>query len=206
MTSSPRKQRRIAVVDGPPSLAIMGATATIGLCRPNAHNRIDPDDIPVIRKHLDAIARRAQIRVLVFTGTGNATFSSGFTVDAIADRLDRSFEDLLDTIEQFPLPTLCALNGSVYGGATDLALCCDFRIGVRGSRMFMPAAKFGLHYYPGGLRRYVTVLGLAQAKRLFLTAQTIDAEEMLRVGFLTELVARGALAAKVEKPKLHFRN
>jgi enoyl-CoA hydratase/carnithine racemase len=63
--------------------------------------------------------------------------------------------------------------------------------------MFMPAARFGLHYYPGGLRRYVTVLGIAQAKRLFLTAQTLDAEEMLRVGFLTELVSKRALAARV---------
>ena len=135
--------------------------------------------------------------MLVLTGTGNATFSSGFTVDAIANRLDRSFEDLLDTVEQFPLPTLCALNGSVYGGATDLALCCDFRIGVHGSRMFMPAARFGLHYYPGGLRRYVTVLGVAQAKRLFLTAQTLDALEMLRAGFLTELVYKRALGTKV---------
>jgi enoyl-CoA hydratase/carnithine racemase len=197
MTSSSRKPRRIPIIDGPPSMEIVGAAATIRLCRPNAHNRIDPDDIFVMRAHLDAIARHPEVRVLVFTGTGQATFSSGFTVDAIADRLDRSFEDLLDAIERFSLPTLCALNGSVYGGATDLALCCDFRIGVRGSRMFMPAAKFGLHYYPGGLRRFITVLGIAQAKRLFLTAQTLDAEEMLRVGFLTELVTSRALAAKV---------
>jgi enoyl-CoA hydratase/carnithine racemase len=63
--------------------------------------------------------------------------------------------------------------------------------------MFMPAARFGLHYYPGGLRRYVAALGLTQAKRLFLTAQTLNAVEMLRIGFLTELVARGALGAKV---------
>ena len=61
----------------------------------------------------------------------------------------------------------------------------------------MPAARFALHYYPGGLRRYVAALGLAQAKRLFLTAQTLNAEEMLRVGFLTELVEREALQAKV---------
>src|SRR5436309_6830296 len=113
MTSSPRRQRRIPVVDGPPSLEIDEATATIRLCRPGAHNRIDPDDIPVIRAHLESIATRSEIRMLVFTGTGNATFSSGFTVHAIADRLDRSFEDLLDAIERFPLPTLCALNGSV---------------------------------------------------------------------------------------------
>ena len=197
MTSMPRAKRRSQTIDRPPVLRIAGAAATIRLCRPGAHNRIDPDDIPVLRGQLDAIARRDDVRLLVFTGTGATTFSSGFTIDAIADRLDRSFENLLDAIEQFPLPTLCALNGSVYGGATDLALCCDFRIGVRGSRMFMPAARFGLHYYPGGLRRYVTALGVAQAKRLFLTAQTLDADEMLRTGFLTELVPKRALAAKV---------
>ena len=197
MTTGPRKQRRAPAIDEPPRLEVAGNAVTIRLCRPGAHNRIDPDDIPVIRAHLDAVVRRGDARVLVFTGTGSSTFSSGFTVDAIADRLDRSFEDLLDAIEQFPLPTLCALNGSVYGGATDLALCCDFRIGVHGARMFMPAAKFGLHYYPGGLRRYVTVLGVAQAKRLFMTAQTLAADEMLRIGFLTELVAAESFAAKV---------
>jgi enoyl-CoA hydratase/carnithine racemase len=197
MTTTPRQQRRGPAIDGPPRLEGAGAALTIRLCRPGAHNRIDPDDISVMRAHLDAVVRRDDARMLVFTGTGDSTFSSGFTVDAIADRLDRSFEDLLHAIEQFPLPTLCALNGSVYGGATDLALCCDFRIGVHGARMFMPAAKFGLHYYPGGLRRYVTVLGIAQAKRLFMTAQTIAADEMLRIGFLTELVAADLLAAKV---------
>ncbi|HYK64761.1 MAG TPA: enoyl-CoA hydratase/isomerase family protein [Patescibacteria group bacterium] len=171
--------------------------ATIRLCRPAAHNRIDPDDIAVLRDHLRRIATSDGVRAVVITGTGDVTFSSGYTVDAIVERLDRTFEDLLDAVESFPLPTICALNGSVYGGATDLALCCDFRIGVRGMRMFMPAAKFGLHYYPGGMRRYVAALGLAHAKRLFLTAQTLSDTEMLRIGFLTELVERRALWNRV---------
>jgi len=191
--------RRADSADRAPDLEIGNAVATIRFQRPRAHNRIDPDDIPVIRGHLQKLSATEEIRALVFTGSGAVTFSSGFTIDAILDRLDRSFEDLLDAIESFPLPTLCALNGSVYGGATDLALCCDFRIGVRGSRMFMPAARFGLHYYPGGLRRYVAALGATQAKRLFLTAQTVHAEEMLRMGFLTELVEREALQAKVDE-------
>jgi len=180
-------------------LRIDGDVATLRLARPAEHNRIDPDDLPVLRAHLETVLDTRGMRALVITGSGSRTFSSGYTVDAIADRLDRGFEDMLDAVERFPLPTLCALNGSVYGGATDLALCCDFRIGVSGSRMFMPSARFGLHYYPGGLRRYVALLGAAQAKRLFLTAQTIDADEMLRIGFLTELVAKKTLAAKVDE-------
>jgi enoyl-CoA hydratase/carnithine racemase len=54
--------------------------------------------------------------------------------------------------------------------------------------MFMPAAKLGLHFYPGGMVRYITRLGLNQAKRLFLTAEKIEAAEMKEIGFLTELV------------------
>jgi enoyl-CoA hydratase/carnithine racemase len=62
--------------------------------------------------------------------------------------------------------------------------------------MFMPAARIGLHYYPDGMRRYVRELGLAQAKRLFLTGMAIDAAEMLRIGFLTELVKPAELVAR----------
>jgi enoyl-CoA hydratase/carnithine racemase len=186
-----------ASADGPPSLTLADGVATIRLSRPSAHNRIDPDDVPLLQAQLEAVDAEPSARVLVITGTGTRTFSSGYTVDAIVGRLDRRFEDMLDQLERFRLPTIAALNGSVYGGATDLALCCDVRIGVIGSRMFMPAARFGLHYYPGGLRRYVNVLGLAQAKRLFLTAQTIDAGEMLRIGFLTERVAPARLHRRV---------
>jgi enoyl-CoA hydratase/carnithine racemase len=188
----------LPAAEGPPTLEVDGEVATIRLRRPTEHNRIDPDDVAIIRAYLDSGKLYPRARALVFTGTGETTFSSGYTVDAIVGRLDRNFEELLDAIERFPLPTICALNGSVYGGATDLALCCDFRLGVRGTRMFIPAAKFGLHYYPGGLRRAVAALGAAQAKRIFLTAQTIDADEMLRIGFLTELLDRGELTRRVE--------
>ncbi|MGJ7915817.1 enoyl-CoA hydratase/isomerase family protein [Massilia sp. LXY-6] len=183
--------------DDVPRLVINGAVATVTLRRPRQHNRIDPGDIAVLQRHFDTVEAASAVRVLVLTGTGDKTFSSGYTIDAIVEKLDRSFEDLLDRLEDFPLPTICALNGSVYGGATDLALCCDYRIGVHGTRMFMPAAKFGLHYYPGGMRRYLTQLGLAHTKRLFLGAQTIEADEMWRIGFLTELVQAGELGQRV---------
>ena len=179
--------------EGPPSLAINEGVATVRFERPREHNRIDPDDIPVLRAHVERAALDATVRVVVFTGAGGRTFSSGFTIEAILGRLDRSFEDLLDAIERLPMPTIAVINGGVYGGATDLALCCDMRIGVSGSRMFMPAARFGLHYYPGGLRRYVSAVGVAQAKRIFLTARTLKADEMLRIGFLTDLVPRRRL-------------
>ena len=184
-------------IDGSPAMAVDGVRATITLRRPAEHNRIDPDDIGVVMEHLDAVERQPGVALLVLTGSGTKTFCSGYTIEAIQSRLDYRFESMLDRIESLPMPTLCALNGSVYGGGTDLALCCDFRIGVHGSRMFMPAARFGLHYYVGGLRRFVDRLGPVQTKKIFMTAKAIEAAEMLRIGYLTELVARGVLEQTV---------
>ncbi|AMB88150.1 hypothetical protein AWM79_23885 [Pseudomonas agarici] len=185
--------------DGVPQLTLKGAVATLTLCRPSQHNRIAPQDCDVISHHLRQLEKTPELRLLIITGSASKTFSSGYTLGAIKDQLDSRFENMLDHLERFPLPTLCVLNGSVYGGATDLALCCDLRIGLRGTRMFMPAARIGLHYYPGGIRRYVTLLGLAAAKKLFLTGLSIDDDEMLRIGFLHERVAADELEATVRR-------
>jgi methylglutaconyl-CoA hydratase len=182
-----------------PDLSVSGPRATITLRRPEEHNRIDPADLGVLLGHFASVVADPAVRVLVITGLGDRTFSSGYTIEAIRDHLGDGFERMLDTLESLPLPVICALNGSVYGGATDLALCCDFRLGIKGSRMLMPAAKIGLHYYPGGIRRYVTRLGMSAAKKLFLTALPVDAEEMLRIGFLTELVEPDQLDEEVNR-------
>ncbi|VTU45841.1 enoyl-CoA hydratase/isomerase family protein [Variovorax sp. PBL-E5] len=182
---------------GSPTLSIEGKVATLTLRRPDEHNRIDADDPQAVSQHLQEIVKHPDVAVLVLTGTGEKTFCAGYTLTQISSRLDQRFEDMLDQIEHLPIPTICAMNGSAYGGGTDLAMSCDFRIGVHGSRLFMPAAKFGLHYYPGGLRRFVERIGPAATKKIFLTAQSIDAEELLRIGYLTELVEREALDGKV---------
>jgi enoyl-CoA hydratase/carnithine racemase len=62
----------------------------------------------------------------------------------------------------------------------------------------MPAARLGLHYYPNGLRRYVSRLGLATAKRLFLLADAVPATELLALGYLDRLAAPGELDAEVQ--------
>src|SRR5258707_15829083 len=63
----------------------------------------------------------------------------------------------------------------------------------------MPAARLGLHYYKSGIGRYVSRLGVDNAKMLFLTAQKITAPEMLRIGYLTAMVPEEALDEEVDR-------
>lgn len=192
----------IAGHPGAPLATRADGRLTVRLARPAEHNRLDPLDVDALHALFAAIAAAAPAarpRWLVLTGSGERTFSSGYTLQAIRGELDDRFERMIDALESLPVPTLAALNGSVYGGATDLALACDFRIGLTGTRMFIPPARIGLHYYPGGLRRYVARLGLPAASKLMLTGQTIDDDEMLRIGFLTERVAPGELDAAIAR-------
>src|SRR6476659_2059025 len=191
----------------PPVLAISGARATIRLNRPKHLNRLQAEDLGELVRLFDRVEADPAIRVLVLTGTGRV-FSAGYDLNSVAERAVSSntgqtagsaFEVMVDRLEDLGVPTICRLNGGVYGGSTDLALACDFRIGVDTAEMFMPAARLGLHYYTSGIRRYVSRLGVDNAKKLFLTAEKIGASEMLRIGYLTAMVPLEALDEEVDR-------
>jgi enoyl-CoA hydratase/carnithine racemase len=189
-----------------PLFELDGARATIRLNRPRHLNRLQPEDLDALLKLFDRIEADSTIRTLVLTGTGRA-FSAGYDLGSIAERAANAreqtagsaFEVVVNRLEDLAVPTICRINGGVYGGSTDLALACDFRIGVDTCEMFMPAARLGLHYYKSGIRRYVSRLGLDNAKKLFLTAEKIGAAEMLRIGYLTAMVPTGALDQEVDR-------
>jgi enoyl-CoA hydratase/carnithine racemase len=180
----------LAITATSPELTIEGAIATIRLCNPSYANRLSPSDLAIIQSHINTVNHAAQVLVLRFIAEGKY-FCSGYDISSLAAESAPSslyFGETVDLIEQARPITIAAINGGVYGGGTDLCLACDFRIGSTAANMFMPAAKLGLHFYPGGMVRYITRLGLNQAKRLFLTAEKIEAAEMKEIGFLTELV------------------
>jgi enoyl-CoA hydratase/carnithine racemase len=190
-----------------PVLTLDGARATIRLNRPRHLNRLQPDDLDALLGLFDRLEADPAIRVLVLTGTGRA-FSAGYDLGSIAERAaavpaeqtaGSAFEVVANRLEDLSMPTICRLNGGVYGGSTDLALACDFRIGVDTAEMFMPAARLGLHYYTSGIKRYVSRLGADNAKKLFLTAERIEASEMLRIGYLTACVPAESLDEEVDR-------
>ncbi len=178
-------------------LNLTNAVATITLNNPKRHNALEQDDLRAFLNALEQVAAQPGLRVLVITGAGEKTFCAGVSLQQMnsGDLNTDTFEELTNRLDAFPLPTICALNGSAYGGGAEIALACDFRIGVRGSRMFVPVARFGLCYPLSGVQRYVAKLGVGPSKRLLMANETWPAEEMYRVGFLDYLVERAELNA-----------
>lgn len=190
-----------------PSLVLDGPRATITLERPEKHNLLEVEDIPRFIELIERVDAARDVRALVVTGAGAKTFCSGIAIGDIAqtDWSDNPLERLVNRLEAVRVPSICALNGSVYGGACDLALACDFRIGVEGMRLVLPAARLGLMYNMTGLKRLVERLGLNVAKRILLLAEEFDDAALLEAGYVMRLVppaelgsATDALARRLE--------
>ena len=176
-----------------------GAIATLTLDRPKRHNLLRMAEIDDLVGDLDTLDANASLRVVVITGTGSRTFSAGVDLGDILTRdwTDNPVERLADRIEAMRPVTVAALNGNVYGAAGDLALACDFRIGVEGMKLVMPPARYGLVFHESGLRRFVERLGPGTARRLFLASRDMSGDLLLETGYLDELCAVDDLDATV---------
>jgi len=184
-----------------PRLSVDGHVARIVLDRPELHNALGADDLTAFRAHLATVQADETVRVLVVTGSGDSTFCSGALLDQIAsgEMSGRIFETLTADLAGSRVPTVCALNGSAYGGGAEIALCCDFRIGVQGSRMAVPPARLGICYPASGLKRFVDAIGLSATRRLMMAGEELHAEEMLATGYLDRLVPPEELAAVTDE-------
>ena len=171
----------------------------ITLNRPESHNSLDLEAMASLRTVFNEWADQ-DVRAVVLTGTGKS-FCSGVALDVVAttDWSNNPLTALCDTIENFQAPVICAFNGGAYGGGVELAMACDFRVGVRGMKMFVPAAQIGIHYDPVGIARTVQKLGAQMARRVFLLAERFDDTALKDCAFLDYLVEADELEAETKK-------
>lgn len=179
---------------------------TLTIQREDRHNALGAEELAGLDAALDLIEQDAEIRVLIVTGEGSKTFCAGAALgDLNSGRITPDgFQRVMQRIAKLPMPTLARINGSVFGGGTELALSCDFRIGVEGTRLRVPAAAFGLCYPPAGIMRFVKTLSPGAARRMLVASETLDAQELHRIGFFDYLVAPATLDERVEELALHM--
>ncbi|MEO6509473.1 MAG: enoyl-CoA hydratase-related protein [Nocardioides sp.] len=144
------------------------------------------------------IAGDRSVRAVVVTGAGSAFCSGGntswiasdpdATVDELRTRMLPFYRDWL-ALRSLEVPTLAAVNGPAIGAGLCLALACDIRYAATSARLAAPFVRLGMH--PGMAATWLLpeVVGLAAARDLLLTGRTVDAEEALRLGLVSRVVA-----------------
>jgi enoyl-CoA hydratase/carnithine racemase len=141
-------------------------------------------------------------RCVIITGE-RTTFSAGYDIGALpetvfADEAERliahPFAAALDAIEDYPYPTVAALNGHAIGGGLELALACDLRIAAGTIALGMPPARLGLVYSHTGIRKFINTIGAPRTRELFLVGRRIDARTARAWGLVNAVAQDGRLA------------
>ena len=166
-----------------------GAIAKISLNNPTKHNALGSKELLTIRRHLIDIEKKTSVRVLVLSSTNNTTFCAGASLEELrnGDITSSDFQSMTDLLAEAKIPTICAINGNLFGGGAELALSCDFRIAIRNIKMRVPASALGLCYPISGIHRYVERLGHNAAKRILLAAESLSDSQLLEMGFVERI-------------------
>ena len=168
-----------------------GAVAAIVLCRPHRRNALDLDAWIALREAVLELQEDPQIRSVILTGA-DGTFCAGSDLDkrGSSHPLDRMrvINATAIALSEFPKPLVAKVDGFAVGAGWNMALLCDFVVAAKGAKFSQIFAKRGLSVDFGGSWILPRLVGLQQAKRLVMLAETIDAQEAYELGLVTYLV------------------
>lgn len=146
---------------------------------------------------------RLEARCVIITGE-ERTFSAGYDIGGLptgvsADEAEGRAADVfaaaLDAVQDYPYPTIAALNGHAIGGGLELALACDLRVAAEPATLGMPPARLGVVYSPAGIRRFIDTIGAPRTRELFLVGGRTDAATADRWGMVNMVVGADELPA-----------
>jgi enoyl-CoA hydratase/carnithine racemase len=130
------------------------------------------------------------LRAVVVTGAG-PSFCAGADISALSQD-DALMKEVVyeaeEALRTLPVPTVARITGHCMGGGNQIAVACDLRIADDTAMFAVPPAKLSVVYPVNSTRSLVELIGPAAAKRLIFTAQTIDANDALRIGLADAVV------------------
>ncbi len=98
---------------------------------------------------------------------------------------------LFQKLEDFPRPTIAAIEGFALGGGLELAVACDLRVASRTARVGLPEATLGIFPAAGGTFRLPRLIGFGRTKDLVFTGRIVEAEEAYALGIFERLCEPG---------------
>ncbi|WP_420312962.1 enoyl-CoA hydratase/isomerase family protein [Streptomyces sp. YS-B37] len=165
---------------------------TLTLNRPHRKNAIDAELWDTLKTALSAAGSDRTVRALVLTGAGNAFCSGADIRNGVSSEHPlyrmRTLSEVTLLLHELPIPTIAKVSGVAVGAGWSLALGCDFVVATPDTTFSQIFARRALSLDCGGSWLLPKLVGLQQAKRLVLLAETIGAAEAHSLKLVTWVV------------------
>lgn len=155
------------------------------------------------------LGRLDSARAVIFISGKPEGFIAGADIKMLArvrtaeegEALSRAGQDILNRIEQLPIPTVCAIHGATMGGGLEFALACRYRIVTSdpSTQLSLPEVQLGLIPGAGGTQRLPRLVGMEAALNMILNASKIRAEKARKMGLVHEVVPKELLLDRARR-------
>ena len=196
MTETAKTEKLLLQKDGP--------IGWITFNQPEKRNAVSQEMWQAMPEYVADLAADPAIRVVILRGAGETAFVAGADISQFKDRRRNAADEEeyrrisgagSDSLARLGKPLVAMIHGFCIGGGLGVALQCDLRIAGENARFGIPAARLGLGYRWGGVKKLVDLVGPAFAKEIFFTARQFSAAEALAMG----LVNRALPMAELEE-------
>ncbi|MFT3835750.1 MAG: enoyl-CoA hydratase/isomerase family protein [Myxococcaceae bacterium] len=180
-----------------------GGIGHLELNRPEARNAINFEMVQALHAQLDAWAQEDALKCVVLSGAGGKAFAAGADIADLRARTHREAffgvnQSLFQKVEDFPRPTIAAIDGFALGGGLELALACDMRVASKTAKVGLPEVTLGIYPAAGGTWRLPRIVGMGRAKELVFTGRIAEAAEANGWGLFERFVEADALSTALE--------
>jgi enoyl-CoA hydratase len=187
-------------------LEIRDGLAVLTINRPDKLNALNDTVVAELGEAIRQLKADPAVRGVVITGAGPKAFVAGADIGDLAkqgvlDGRQRALagQAMLRAIETMGKPVLAAVNGFALGGGCELAMACHLRIASENARFGQPEVNLGITPGYGGTQRLPRIVGKGNALYMLLTGEHVNAQEALRIGLVSKVVAQDQLLAEAEK-------
>ncbi len=169
-----------------------GTVGVITLDRP-PNNALNSAMAIELIDRLRGAARDEEISSLVLIGAGQS-FSSGFDLDELAEAANRGSDpvlelrQLVEELEDFPKPVVCAIEGAATGFGLEIAIACHYRVCSPNATLGFPNVKLGLIPAAGGTQRLPRLAGIAHAAEICASGNALSGIQARERGIVDHLV------------------
>lgn len=162
----------------------------------NEKNQIDSGMVKALMQVLYPEHIEPRARGLLLISGKPKVFSTGADIEGElkdlsateATLFSSAGRDVFGLLTRLSCPTVALLAGFTLGGGLELALCCDFRIAAKNTRLGFPEINLGVIPGWGGTQRLPRLIGRSRAMKMILTGDPINSSTALDYGLVDEVV------------------
>ncbi|MEN0058855.1 MAG: enoyl-CoA hydratase-related protein, partial [Bdellovibrio sp.] len=170
--------------------------------------KVNKFSTPVMMRLKEVVGElhKSNFRAVVFKSNKPKIFIAGADIDEIKsmttkDQFDAAVkggQEIMNSVEDLPMPTFAAVHGACMGGGCEFILACDYRVASDDSstKIGLPEIQLGILPGFGGTQRLPRVIGLQAALDIILAGKSVNAKKALKSGLVDKVVHPNLLVPK----------